>query len=458
MPFEPFYHRNPDKPFGQHKPGDTLHVVVTAEGLTDAELAAVYRDYTKWIGDPLDGVGLRFTWTLHTPPALAGTLVRVTITKTGANGARQTNRTTYDITHNAQDLQDKKRGAWVCLHEFVHVLGVPHELHNPLVHVCLRPNWERILQWESVRDSKIRALRAENKRGEADWLSWHAAQGLKDFYYCLRWTLFSDDTEVAYQFDPYHAAGGSVDLFHLYMDPIPGTEDIYTDKGIVVDYDRLMTDSLKTFLKARFTVTAQNVRTRLNGRRKWFLNAQGTYDPKIFLPDKYLSRLTYQNPFMQQLIDDNYECVEDMQWFKYETMHRYINLSGTDPATREKCANQVRYYACDPSRPDNFLNIWNKEKKRFSICPVWAESLSAYCSSTTPAHPPIPTQPPTAQSPLATQTPIASLPQPIVKNPNWALIIGLIGGGALLVALVILLAYARRKAQQRYGPMVLARA
>lgn len=46
--------------------------------------------------------------------------------------------------------------------------------------------------------------------------------------------------------------------------------------------------------------------------------------PKIFLSDEYLRRMTYQNPFMQQLIDDNYACVEDMQWFKYETMHRYI--------------------------------------------------------------------------------------------------------------------------------------
>lgn len=125
---------------------------------------------------------------------------------------------------------------------------------------------------------KIAALRSQSKTEEADWLYWHASQALKDFYYCLRWTLFSDDVSIAYQFDPFHATGGSVDMFHLYMDQIPGTEDIYTDKGIVVDNDRLMTSSLQTFLKSRFTT--QKVTTRLNGRRKWVLNAQGTYDPK----------------------------------------------------------------------------------------------------------------------------------------------------------------------------------
>ncbi len=71
------------------------------------------------------------------------------LTTTGSHGAGQTNRTTYNITHNARHFHDKRLGAHVCLHEFVHVLGVPHELHNPLVHFFLKPNWERILQWET---------------------------------------------------------------------------------------------------------------------------------------------------------------------------------------------------------------------------------------------------------------------------------------------------------------------
>ena len=61
---------------------------------------------------------------------------------------------------------------------------------------------------------------------------------------------------------------------------------------------------------------------------------------RSFLPDEYLRRMTYENPFMKQLIDDDYACVEDMQWFEYETMHRYIGLSGKDPETREKCVRQ----------------------------------------------------------------------------------------------------------------------
>lgn len=385
MPFEPFYHRNPNKPFAQYRPGQTLYVVVKGEGLTETEIDNAYQEYVQWIDVPLAGIGLNFIWKrdpFQAPAVLDGTLVRVTFKKTGHHGAQQTNLTTYDITHNAQHFEkDKKYGAHVCLHEFVHILGVPHELHNPLVHFCLKPNWEKILNWESVRDSKVNALRLEGKMEEADWLTWHASQGLKDFYYCLRWTLFSDDTDIAYQFDPFHAAGGSVDMFHLYMDQIQGTEDIYTDKGIMVDNDRLMTSSLKTFLKSRFTT--QKVKTSLNDRKKWFLNAQGIYDPEIFLPDAYLRRMTYKNPFMEQLIDDNFACVEDMQWFKYETMHRYLNLSGTDPSTRAMCASQFPYSGCDPFRYDNFLNIWNKENKKFSICPVWANNLRSYCASTT---------------------------------------------------------------------------
>jgi hypothetical protein len=478
MPFEPFYHRNPTKPFAQYSPGDTLYVVVKGDGLTEAELATAYQDYIKWISEPLGGVGLTFIFNRHpfTVPA-GGTLFRVTFKKTGSHGARQTNSTTYDITHNAQELKDKKFGAQVCLHEFLHILGVPHELHNPLVHFCLKPNWEKILQWESVRDAKVKALRSQNKPEDterADWLAWHASQGLKDFYYCLRWTLFSDDTTISYQFDPYHAAGGSVDLFHLYMDKIPGTEDIYTDKGIVLDTDRLMTDSLRTFLKSRFTT--QKVTTSLSGRKKWFLNAQGAYDPRTFLPDEYLRRMTYKNPFMQQLIDDDYGCVEDLQWFKYETMHRYIGLSGTDPDTRDRCARQFPYGGCDPFSHDNFLNIWNKETQKFSICPVWANSLLAYCAApqsqsksqlpipTTKSQLPITPEQSQSQSQSQTQTqtqtqtqaPVTrrSQSQPTIttqqqsqpqtqssptEGPNWTLIVGVIGGVLLLLALFILL-------------------
>ena len=399
MPFEPFYHRDPKKPFAQFRPGETLYVVVKGEELTEPELEAHYSEYVKWVSGPLDGIGLTFSWNRHpvaVPAGTAASVVRVTFKKSGSHGAGQTDGATYDITHNVTDFEDARHGAHVSLHEFLHVLGVPHELHNPLVHFCLKPNWEKILQWESVRDAKVKALRSQRQNGggreaveaveavEADWLSWHASQGLKDFYYCLRWTLFSDDTSIAYQFDPYHAAGGSVDLFHLYMDQIPGTEDIYTDKGIVVDQDRLMTSTLKAFLKSRFT--PQKATTNLDGRTKWFLNLskQGVYDPTIFLPDEYLRRMTYRNPFMQQLIDDTYACVEDMQWFKYETMHRYMGLSGTDAETRAMCARQFPYSGsgCDPLRHDNFLDIWNKETRKFGICPVWADSLLAYCQST----------------------------------------------------------------------------
>lgn len=413
MPFEPFYHRDPDKPFAQYSPGETLYVVVNGDGLTEEELATAQQDYVQWISVPLAGVGLKFIWN-PPPSAGTGTIVHVTFQKTGSHGASQTSLATYQITHNAQAfVTNKKYGAHVCLHEFLHVLGVPHELHNPLVHFCLKPNWGRILQWESIRDQKVDALRSENKTEEADWLSWHASQALKDFYYCLRWTLFSDDTEIAYQFDPFHATGGSVDLFHLYMDQIPGTEDIYTDKGIVVDTDRLMTSSLETFLKSRFT--DQKVSTRLNGRKKWFLNAQGIYDPEIFLPDEYLSRMTYKNPFMRQLIDDNYACVEDMQWLKYETMYRYINLSGTDAKTREMCARQFPYIGCDPFRHDNFLNIWNKKDKQLSICPLWAANLRAYC---------IASQSPITSTPISTATesssPISTAPVEKSMCPLWA--------------------------------------
>lgn len=339
-----------------------------------------------------------------------------------------TDITTYDITHNTEELIDKKYGAHVCLHEFLGILGVPDEINNPLVHFCLKPNWEKIIQWESVRDKKVNSLLLEGKMEDADWLSWHAKHGLEDFYYCLRWTLFSDDTEIAYQFDPFHASGGSTDLYHLYMDKIPGTEDIYTDKGIIADNDRLMTSSLKTFLQSRFTT--QKVQTNLNGRRKWFVNEQGVYDPKIFLPDEYLRQMTYQNPFMRKLIDDDLLCVEDLQWFKYETMHRYINLSGTDFRTREMCALQFPYAGCDPFK-DNFLNIWNNENKTFKICPVWADNLRKYCTSTT------------RQSGLLS---LSSSSPPIAKKRNWVLIVGLIGGVFLLLALVIWIAYARKKA------------
>jgi len=174
MPFEPFYHRDPTKPFAQYEPGATLYVVVNGDELTKGEFAIAYQDYIKWIGGPLAEVGLRFVWKQHPEPPGAGTLVRVTFTNTGSHGARQTNSTTYDITHNAQELKDKKFGASVCLHEFLHILGVPHELHNPLVHFCLKPNWEKILQWESVRDANVKALRSQNKPEEAERADWLA--------------------------------------------------------------------------------------------------------------------------------------------------------------------------------------------------------------------------------------------------------------------------------------------
>jgi hypothetical protein len=398
MPFEPFYHRDPKKPFAQHKPGETLYVVARGDGLTEWEFETTYREYIKWIDGPLAEIGLTFSWNMNQLALLrigagARTEIRVMFKKTGIHGLIQKDARTYEITHNIQDFEkDKKRAAHLCLHEFLHMLGVPHEINNPLVHFCLKPNWEKILNWESVRDSKAKDLRSKKKTEEADYVSVYADQGLIDFYWCLRWTLFSDDTEIAYQFDPYHAVGGSVHLFHLYMDQIPGTEDIYTDKGIVADSDRLMTPALKTFLKSRFTTsrfTTQKVFTRLNGRRKWFLNlnAQGTYDPKIFLPDEYLRKMTYKHPFMKQLIDDKFACAEDMQWFKYETMHRYINLSGTDAETRAKCALQFPHSGCDPFGKDNFLNIWNKETKAFSICPAWAGNLRDYCILT--SEPPL---------------------------------------------------------------------
>ena len=474
MPFEPFYHRNPNKPFAQFKPGDTLYVVINGNGLTQAELDTAYREYVQWIDTLLAGIGLTFIWNLHPFTVPDGSiLVRVTFMKTGHHVGSKTNITTYDITHNVTHFKDlrygENYGEHVCLHEFLHILGVPHEIHNPLVHFCLKPNWERILQWESFRNAKINDLISQNKIKEANWLSWHAKIALEDFYYCIRWTMFSDDTSIAYQFDPFHAVGGSTDLFHLYMEQIPGTEDIYIDKGIVVDNDRLMTSTLKTFLRSRFT--PQKVMTLLNGRKKWFLNEQDTYDPEIFLPDEYLRRMTYQNPFMKTVIDDNMACAEDMQWFKYETMYRYINLSGTDEETRKKCASHFPYFGCDPFRQDNFLNIWNKEKQKFSICPVWADNLLAYCDTTNvpPIRtkvkpvitqvppvitqvPPVITQVPpirTKVKPVITQVPHVITQVPPIAKPNWFLIVGLIGGGLSILALVISLAHARRKALHR---------
>ncbi len=164
------------------------------------------------------------------------------------------------------------------------------------------------------------------------------------------------------------------------------------------------------------------------------MNEQGTYDPKIFLPDEYLRRMTYKHPFMQQLIDDDYACAEDMQWFKYETMHRYMDLGGTDAETRAACARQFPYSGCDPFRHDNFLNIWNEEDRRFSICPVWADNLRAYCTTTTTAP---------AAARRAAQTQGAS---PVSNEPNVGLAVGLVCGGVLFLAL--LLAYVRGKARR----------
>jgi hypothetical protein len=116
MPFERFYHRDPDKPFAQYSPSETLYVVVNGDGLTEAELATAQQDYMQWISVPLAGVGLTFIW--NPPSAGTGTIVHVTFQKTGSHGASQTSLTTYQITHNSQAfVTNKKYGAHVCLHE-----------------------------------------------------------------------------------------------------------------------------------------------------------------------------------------------------------------------------------------------------------------------------------------------------------------------------------------------------
>ena len=40
---------------------------------------------------------------------------------------------------------------FVAVHELLHTMGIPHELRNPLVHYCLKPNWDKILNWEKKK-------------------------------------------------------------------------------------------------------------------------------------------------------------------------------------------------------------------------------------------------------------------------------------------------------------------
>lgn len=108
--------------------------------------------------------------------------------------------------------------------------------------------------------------------------------------------------------------------------------------------------------------------------------------------------------------------------------------------TRAVCARQFPYPGCDPLSHDNFLNIWSKENKRFSICPVWADNLRAYCT----------TVPPIARRSQDTPVELRALTPVAGAAANWGLIVGLIGGGVLLIILVISLAYARRKAMRPF--------
>ncbi|NDC42423.1 MAG: hypothetical protein EBZ77_12895 [Chitinophagia bacterium] len=181
MPFEPFYNRNPAKPFAQYGRGATLCVLVKGNGPTGAELASVYQKYMKWINEPLGGIGLTFIWKLHPEPVPPGPLVRVTFSSAageGGNEERQADSMTYDIKHNIRTFDPEKRGAQVCLHEFLHILGVPHEINNPLVHFCLKPNWENILQWESRKTKMVQRIGYLCTRPSASKTSTTASGGL----------------------------------------------------------------------------------------------------------------------------------------------------------------------------------------------------------------------------------------------------------------------------------------
>lgn len=399
MPFEPFYHRDPNKPFALHHAKQIIHIVIENRSNDDAHV----QSYKLWITKNMERVPLHFQWHRHSDTlSLEGTVFNVVLKTDEWHGASQSSQShlVYNINHNVTQQYDEP----TVVHEFLHVLGIPHEIHNPLIHYCLKPNWRNILDWEKQRDLEVLRLQKEGKTDEANWVRWHAKIALEDFYYCLRWTLFSDDIDVAYKFDPYHACGGSTDLFALYMDPIPGTNDIFTPRGIIVDNKRLMTPDLETFLQYR--LQRKQAPMNIARRKKWYMYSD-RYDPTIFLPDQYLKRLDYSNPFMKKLIDDDYPCVEDQQFFKYQTMHRYVNLEGVDEDTKKRCINQlaiVNHRPCDPNRKDNFLNIWDSSKSTFKVCPTYSDALQKYCVS--PTHtPPSDTRPPPSSTPSSATRP-----------------------------------------------------
>ena len=92
--------------------------------------------------------------------------------------------------------------------------------------------------------------------------------------------------------------------------------------------------------------------------------------------------MTYENPFMKQLIDD-YACVEDMQWFEYETMHRYIGLSGKDPRNARKVCSPVPFMPDVTPPGRTTFSIYGTKKVKSSSSALYG--LLVY-SNTAPHH------------------------------------------------------------------------
>lgn len=384
MPFEPFYHIRDG--FAQFKSSDILHIHIICKNTLKKCEEELFQDiqlYKQFIQPVLKALPLQVKY-INNPitPTSSRILITVILTASGGQRASKIGDHHYRIMNSTSNSFNPHQ----VQHEFVHILGVPHEIHNPLVHYCLKPNWQKILDWERTRDLELDRmylqLQPQNPDmqvlGQWKWLKWHAERAIEDLYYCIRWTIFSDDVSRALTFDPYCCTGGSTDLFHLYMDKIPNTEDIFIDKGIVPDEMRLMTESLELFLKKRFA--NQGNFTDLKGRKPWFGDRDKDF-LRRFLPDVYLQQMTYSNPFFKELIEDTYRCFEDLSLFRMDTLNRFVHLPNVDSFTMTKAYDAIATHrACNPRSHTNYISFWNKDLNRFSVCV--SDHLKQHCAPT----------------------------------------------------------------------------
>lgn len=375
MPFEPNYHIRDG--FAQFKKSDTLYVDIKCDIQNHIE------SYQKWLQPVVAVLPLHVKYSeMNHDPTSDVILVTVNLTDKKWHGASRIGHYHYKIDHNYKNRFNEH----MVQHEFVHILGVPHEIHNPLVHYCLKPDWQKVLNWKIVRDDALSALLAKwSNNGTTDaellskwnWLSWHAETSLEDMYYCFRWTIFSDDVERALMFDPYCSTGGSTDLFHLYMDQVPNTNDIFVDQGILEDDKRLMTKSLERFFRKRFANEGQF--TDLKGRKPWFGDRDECF-LRRFLPDVYLQQMTHSNPFFKTLIEDKLKCVEDMNLFRMDTLHRFVKLPGVDLDTKNKAQRAIaKHKMCNPKSEVNYISFWNSNQNKFDVCV--SEHMRKYCAT-----------------------------------------------------------------------------